>query len=281
MSIQLQKNLAPLLTISILHLTGAQLPEVEFTLPTFVPGPSNTTGLIRGGVDFTNATLLPDGRLCVIKETSVDVAIKEPILSCTHKNVEKCHTSYVTLFGPTQEEVCEDIYEKKCQITFIQEAIKETIRHCYRRQEKFCNGTGEEVCKTVYESSCSTKYEQTATGHYEGNTTCEKIPYEICGRGCVSQEGPEECQDKEMDTLVEVPSEICHLSPEKRCTTKTKLVPSLKPNTECTTVPYTTCAFNFSPPKKETKSLRSEWCLGDDDSVTSTPIPEEDTDNFA
>ena len=31
---------------------------------------------------------------------------KEPILECTHKNVEQCHYTYVTQFTPSQEEVC-------------------------------------------------------------------------------------------------------------------------------------------------------------------------------
>ena len=31
-----------------------------------------------------------------------------------------------------QEEVCEENFEKTCQITFKQEATRETIRKCYR-----------------------------------------------------------------------------------------------------------------------------------------------------
>ena len=50
---------------------------------------------------------------------------KDPILECTHKNVEKCHYTYVTQFEPTSEEVCQENFEKTCQITFKQEASEE------------------------------------------------------------------------------------------------------------------------------------------------------------
>jgi hypothetical protein len=32
--------------------------------------------------------------------------LKDPILACTHKNLEKCHYTYVTHFKSAQEEVC-------------------------------------------------------------------------------------------------------------------------------------------------------------------------------
>ena len=60
---------------------------------------------VQGGIDFSQATRTADGRLCVIKESQVDQVVKDPILECTHKNVEKCHDTYVTKFKPAQEEV--------------------------------------------------------------------------------------------------------------------------------------------------------------------------------
>ena len=60
---------------------------------------------VQGGIDFSQATRTADGRLCVIKESQVDQVVKDPILECTHKNVEKCHYTYVTKFKPAQEEV--------------------------------------------------------------------------------------------------------------------------------------------------------------------------------
>ena len=111
-----------------------------------------------GGVDFSQATRQPDGRLCVIKEESVETLSKEPILECTHKNVEKCHYTYVTVFNPQQEEQCEENFEKSCQITFRPEASSETVRKCYTPKRKICNGQGPQQCRNEYESSCSTRY---------------------------------------------------------------------------------------------------------------------------
>jgi len=216
---------------------------------------------VPGGVDFTQATRTEDGRLCVIKEESVETVSKDPILECTHKNVEKCHYTYITYFKAAQEEKCEENFEKKCQIVFKQEAIPETIRKCYKPLEKVCNGQGPEECKTVYESSCSTKYIEKSPGKFVGDTKCEKLPIEICGAGCTFEEGPEECHNKQIDTLVSVPEETCDLNPQKTCRLVTKLVPSLKPKQECTIVPQETCNLKFTQPKRSQKPLRTEWCL--------------------
>ena len=59
---------------------------------------------VPAGIDFSKAQRTADGRLCVIKETTVDTIAKDPILECVHKNVEKCHYTYVTQFTPVQEE---------------------------------------------------------------------------------------------------------------------------------------------------------------------------------
>ena len=57
-----------------------------------------------GAIDFSQAERTADGRLCVIKETTVDTIAKDPILECVHKDIEKCHYTYVTQFTPAQEE---------------------------------------------------------------------------------------------------------------------------------------------------------------------------------
>merc|ERR1711881_483891 len=54
---------------------------------------------IQGGIDFSGCQEDAETGLCCVE--------KEPILECTHKNVEQCHYTYVTQFSPSQEEVCE------------------------------------------------------------------------------------------------------------------------------------------------------------------------------
>ena len=217
---------------------------------------------VQGGVDFSGCEEDPDtGFCCVEKEETLPTIEKDPILECTHKNVEKCHYTYVTQFTPTQEEVCEENFEKTCQITFKQMAVDETVKKCYKPLEKVCNGEGEETCKTVYESACTTKYVEKTPGKFVGDTKCEKLPIEICGAGCVTEEGEEECHDKTVTTLVDVPEEVCDLNPQKVCKFQTKLVPKLKPSHECTIIPKETCHLKFSPPREVEKPLLTRWCL--------------------
>merc|ERR1719499_1850187 len=217
---------------------------------------------IPGGVDFSGCVTDPDtGFCCVEKEETVTSIEKEPILECTHKNTEQCHYTYVTKFAPSQEEVCEENFEKTCSITFKQKAFNETVQKCYRPVEKVCNGQGEEVCQTVYESSCTTKYVEKQPGKFVGDTACEKLPVEICGAGCVFVEGDEECHDKVLTSLVDVPEEVCDLNPQKVCKFVTKLVPRLSPEHECTIVPKETCILKFTTPTQEEVPLQTRWCL--------------------
>merc|ERR1712170_307173 len=130
-------------------------------------------GAIQGGIDFSGCTEDAEtGLCCVEKEEEVTTLKKEPILECTHKNVEQCHYTYVTKFKPSQQQV-----------------FNETVRKCYKPIEKVCNGQGKEICQTVYESSCSTKYVEKQPGKFVGDTSCEKLPVEICGAGCTLEEG--------------------------------------------------------------------------------------------
>merc|ERR1711874_366548 len=80
-----------------------------------------------GGIDFTGCITNPETGLCCIEKTeSVSSLKKEPILECTHKNTEQCHYTYVTQFKPSVEEICEETFEKQCQITFKKQAFNET-----------------------------------------------------------------------------------------------------------------------------------------------------------
>merc|ERR1712083_852433 len=41
----------------------------------------------------------------------------------------------------------------------------------------------------------------------------------------------------------------------------TRLVPSLRPKQECTSVPKEVCVLKFTQPELRAKPLRTEWCL--------------------
>ena len=102
--------------------------------PTAFPGGGGGSG----GIDFSGARVRPDGKRCVQKVSSVETVEKDPILQCTHKDVEKCHYTYVTEFEANQEELCNENFEKKCQITFKKEAVSDKVKKCYRPQESAC-----------------------------------------------------------------------------------------------------------------------------------------------
>ena len=93
---------------------------------------------MQGGVDFSGCETQDDGMCCVFREEEVTSLKKEPILDCQHKSVEKCHYTYVTEFFPVQEEICEENFEKNCQITFKKMAVTETVKKCYRPLIKTC-----------------------------------------------------------------------------------------------------------------------------------------------
>merc|ERR1739838_739526 len=88
-----------------------------------------------------------------------------------------------------------------------------------------------------------------------------KLPVEICGAGCVTTEGDEECHGKVLTSIVDVPEEVCDLNPQKTCRFVTKLVPKLSPVHQCTIVPKETCLLKFSTPKQVSKPLLTRWCL--------------------
>jgi len=260
--------------------------------------------VVTGGIDFSGCEEQPDGMCCVFKESSFKSIKKDPVLECTHKQVEKCHYTYVTEFTPIQEEVCEENFEKKCQITFKKMASVETVKKCYTPLEKVCGGGdnlsdpalasygnapptsylpdggsprtgnggggsraagngggGQEECKTFYESACTTKYIEKQPGKFVGDTRCEKLPIELCGQGCNVVPGPEECHDKEITSVIDVPEEVCDLNPRKICRSQTRLVPQLKPVHECTLIPQEVCQLKFTTPEEIEKPLMTKWCI--------------------
>ena len=210
-------------------------------------------------LNFSNSSLDEDGNLCIFKEDIVESIAKAPLLECKHRAIEKCHMTYLTIFTPSQEEECDEMFEKTCQITFRKEASTESVRNCFTPLVKVCNGQGPEKCEIVWESSCTTVYVEDRRGKFIADSKCVKIPKTLCGQGCVVEEGLEECHEKKVDILMDVPEELCDLHPHKFCRHVTKLTPSLKPTEKCTSIPAEVCALGFMP-KPIKKTLLTKWC---------------------
>ena len=79
------------------------------------------------------------------------------------------------------------------------------------QDDSLADSQEDEQCKTFYESACTTKYVEKQPGKFVGDTSCEKLPVELCGQGCRVEEGEEECHDKEIDTLIDVPEEVSNI----------------------------------------------------------------------
>ena len=52
------------------------------------------------------------------------------------RSVEQCHYTYITKYRASQEEVCDENYEKVCQITYVSTPVNDTVRKCYTPVEK-------------------------------------------------------------------------------------------------------------------------------------------------
>ena len=89
------------------------------------------------------------------------------------------------------------------------------------------------------------------------------------------EEGKEECHEKVVASLVDVPQEVCDLNPVKTCRFATKLVPHLSPTHQCTIVPREVCVLKYSTPRQVTKPLISKWCLDTSEDPTASQSSEE------
>ena len=104
---------------------------------------------------------------------------------------------------------------------------------------------------------------------------------EVSG-GCTYQDGAEECHDKLVTSVIDVPEEVCDLNPQKICKFITTLVPKLEPVQKCSLVPKESCQLKYSKPEVAKTPLITKWCLDEDDLETdetkrSNPVPILDT----
>ena len=193
---------------------------------------------------------------------------KDPVLSCVHKKVEKCHYTYTTQFIPVTEEVCDPHYEKRCTITYKQVAQNDTLVHCYNPLVRKCEEAeeGEEECRDYNETSCTTRYVEKSPGKFVGDTACEKVPVNYCtSESCSMVPGPQECHDKVVTSVVDHPEEHCDLVPQKTCRHKTTLVPRLRPEPECVEVPQEVCDVKYVNVRVEKVPYQTLWCQDDEE----------------
>lgn len=101
---------------------------------------------------------VPDGngRICHKKVMMVEETRYDEVMTCDHSYKERCHTSYVTVYEPHQEEDCDEKFKKVCTISYEQKAINEAVEECRTQYVPDCSNDGPTECRTIYETVCTT-----------------------------------------------------------------------------------------------------------------------------
>ena len=59
------------------------------------------------------------------------------------------------------------------------------------------------------------------------------------------------CREEVVESVVDVPEEVCDLVPLKTCSLVTKLFPKLTSTVECSKIPKEFCHFKFKVPSSK------------------------------
>merc|ERR1711973_143347 len=172
-----------------------------------------------------------------------------------------CHTPLKLEGGGP--EVCQTVYESACTTRYEQHDVDEDTVECETITEEKCEDvtqgyTTEQKCTKWPVQKC--KASASKTKKYSPNTSCKKVPREICGEGTVAVPQGEECFDRQETVIQEVPTETCNLEPQRQCKHVTKLVPLLKPSEECVDIPTEACSRSRTNPRKVQKPVVKKWC---------------------
>jgi len=92
-------------------------------------------------------------------------------------------------------------------------------------------------------------------------TSCQKMPREICAPGnCLVRKSDKVCRKENKSLVQNIPTEDCDLEPQENCKMETVLVPRLIQQPNCIKVPKEICVNQKSNPKKVKKPVVKEWC---------------------
>jgi len=72
--------------------------------------------------------------------------------------------------------------------------------------------------------------------------------------------GKEVCHDKNLESTVQKPEEVCDLQPSSHCRLVTNLVPHLESQTVCKDIPKEICHLKLDHPKMVKKPVKLKWC---------------------
>jgi len=183
-------------------------------------------------------------------------AVEEKIKVCSNPLVKTCDSS-----GP---EICQTIYQAECWTKQERQTVQDDIPSCITKTETSCTNRSigyvtSKECKDWPRRIC--QVEKKPVTKYNPITSCRKEPVELCApAGCGHEKGPEQCHDKTITTIQDIPKESCTLDPHRSCKAVTKLVPRLEPSEECVDVPKEVCARVRGKAFEVEKPTVKKWC---------------------
>lgn len=175
--------------------------------------------------------------VCVQKIMQVPETVWEDKIVCEHKFSEKCHTTFMTDYRPTQERRCHTSYNKKCRISYKPSVSEERISVCRDSLEKQCgeDTVGETVCKVIYQTQCNTRYNEMTME--EDRPVCEVVTQTKCDPAPSPEPG---AMNMIPDFATQKPE--CVEWPVKKCKLEKKTVKKVKPETWCEKMSQNVCA---------------------------------------
>ena len=123
----------------------------------------------------------------------------------SQETVQFCHTPLKLEGGGP--EICKTVYESACTTRYEQHDVSEDSVECETITEEKCEDvtqgyTTEQKCTKWPVQKCNTKASNTKK--YSPQTSCKKVPREVCGAGSVAVPQGEECFDRQETVIQEV-----------------------------------------------------------------------------
>lgn len=176
--------------------------------------------------------------VCVQKIMQVPETVWEDKVVCQHRFSEKCHSTFMTDYLPTQERRCHTSYNKKCRISYKPSVSEERVSVCRESLERQCGAdtVGETVCRLVYQTQCNTRYNEMTME--EDRPVCEVVTQTKCDP--TTTPGPGSTDDMIPNFVTKKPA--CVEWPVKKCKLEKKTVKKVKPETWCEKLSQNVCA---------------------------------------
>uniref|UniRef100_A0A0K2UHS3 Uncharacterized protein n=1 Tax=Lepeophtheirus salmonis TaxID=72036 RepID=A0A0K2UHS3_LEPSM len=196
-----------------------------------------------------------------------------------NEKIKICHTPLIRQCNDQTQgpEVCTTEYENYCETKYKVYELDQDEPKCQMVEEVRClNVTVElfqidssktsppfalrEKCEKWPVQKCELNKKTVTKVHPE--TSCKKIPKEICApSNCKTLPGEEICKEETRTLVQNVPEEDCDLEPQENCRMESSLVPRLVPKNNCIKVPKEVCVNTKKNPKKVKKPIIKEWCF--------------------